>query len=137
MQCQNCGANVGMEYRLCPYCGAEIPLPNSNANNSQQQPTIVIQNVVSSTNTNTNNNRNYSNSRSHQNCSTKSKSVAMILCILSLLGIGGLHRFYVGKTVSGVVHILTVGLFWIGTIADLKAISNGTFTDSDGLLLLK
>lgn len=23
MQCQNCGANVGMEYRLCPYCGGK------------------------------------------------------------------------------------------------------------------
>lgn len=69
--------------------------------------------------------------------SKKSKSVNMMLAILSLFGIGGLHRFYAGKTVSGILHICTCGLFWIGTIVDLLSISKGTFTDSAGLPIVK
>lgn len=42
MICKNCGAEVGSEYRLCPYCRSEIEYPNSN----NQQPQIIIQNVV-------------------------------------------------------------------------------------------
>ncbi|MEE0264361.1 MAG: TM2 domain-containing protein [Acutalibacteraceae bacterium] len=137
MVCKNCGATVGMEYRLCPYCGQEIEYPtqqNQQTPPPQQQP-IIIQNVVS----NTNNNTNTMNvgARGYRVTSKKSKSVAMILAIVSLFGIGGLHRFYVGKTASGVVHLFTMGLFWVGTIADLLSISKGTFTDSNGLPITK
>ena len=47
MQCKNCGAEVGIEYRLCPYCHSEIEYPNSN---SQQPQTIIIQNVMPNAN---------------------------------------------------------------------------------------
>ncbi|MBR0278149.1 MAG: TM2 domain-containing protein [Clostridia bacterium] len=62
----------------------------------------------------------------------KSKTVALILCIIGFFGFGGLHRMYVGKVGSGVLHFLTYGLCVIGTIIDLISIIAGSFTDSYG-----
>lgn len=45
-------------------------------------------------------------------------STAYLLWLPSLFGVAGLHRFYLGKPISGLVYILTGGLFFIGTIYD-------------------
>ncbi|MGL4484673.1 MAG: TM2 domain-containing protein [Anaerovoracaceae bacterium] len=66
------------------------------------------------------------------NQNLKDKNTALILCILGFVVLGGLHRFYVGKTGSGVLYLLTGGLFFIGTIIDLVKIANGTFEDKNG-----
>ena len=62
----------------------------------------------------------------------KSKTVALVLCLLGFLGLGGLHRMYVGKVGSGVLYVLTGGLCLIGTILDLAAILSGGFRDAGG-----
>ena len=62
----------------------------------------------------------------------KSKTVALILCIIGFFGLAGLHRMYVGKVGSGVLHLFTYGLCGIGTIIDLIAILSGSFRDSYG-----
>lgn len=54
--------------------------------------------------------------------STKSKGTAYVLWALGFLGLGGLHRLYLGKEASGVIYMLTLGLFLVGQIADYKAI---------------
>lgn len=44
--------------------------------------------------------------------------LAYLFWIVSFTGFAGLHRFYLGKPVSGVLYLLTWGFFGIGTILD-------------------
>ncbi len=62
----------------------------------------------------------------------KSKMITLILCLIGFLGIAGLHRMYVGKVGSGVLHFFTGGICVIGTVIDLIAILSGGFRDSYG-----
>jgi len=48
-----------------------------------------------------------------------SKGVSYLLWLSILLGVGGLHRFYNGKMISGCLWLLTGGLFGIGQLIDL------------------
>jgi TM2 domain-containing membrane protein YozV len=38
--------------------------------------------------------------------------------LLTFLGIFGIHRFYMGKWLSGIIYLLTGGLFLVGIIYD-------------------
>lgn len=49
----------------------------------------------------------------------KHPAIAYLLWFLGGLGVLGLHRFYVGRWVTGVVWLLTGGVFFIGALVDL------------------
>ena len=63
--------------------------------------------------------------------SQKSWLVDMLLCLF--LGYLGVHRFYEGKVISGIIWLLTGGFCGIGYIIDFIIILCGGATDSDGL----
>ena len=44
--------------------------------------------------------------------------LAYLFWLPSLIGVAGLHRFYLGKPLSGILYLFTGGLFGIGTLYD-------------------
>lgn len=129
MNCPNCNAEI--QGVICNYCGTNIQnfsklqAQNFKYKSERTQPHISndLNNHIS----------NKSTSRSKK--SPKKKSVAIVLCCLSFFGLGGMHRFYVGKKASGFLHLFTFGYMFIGTIVDLVSLSKGNFTDCNGLKL--
>ncbi len=111
------------------YCKEDLGNVLDEAKQSaNSQPTINITNTNDNVNTNTNATVN----TGFYGAGRKSKTVALILCIIGFFGFGGLHRMYVGKVGSGVLHFLTYGLWCVGTIIDLISILSGGFRDSYG-----
>ncbi len=70
-----------------------------------------------------------------ENISRKDWLVTLILAFFG--GYIGLHRFYCGKIVSGVVYILTFGGVGIGVLVDLILIVCKKFRDIDGALVCR
>jgi TM2 domain-containing protein len=65
--------------------------------------------------------------------SPKSRGVALALA--ALLGPFGAHRFYVGKTGTGVLMLCTVGGLGLWYLYDLILVAGGSFRDIDGRLV--
>jgi len=69
------------------------------------------------------------------NMSDKKVVVAMILSFF--FGIFGAHRFYVGKTASAIVQLLTIGGLGVWALIDFILILFHEFTDGDGKKITK
>lgn len=114
MYCKQCGKEMG-DAKFCPHCGA--------SREGAQQPVVV--NVV---NSNTNQNTNINGGAA--NYPYKKKWTAFFLCLF--LGMFGVHRFYVGKSGTGLIWLFTGGLAGVGWVIDLILILIGSFRDKAG-----
>lgn len=62
------------------------------------------------------------------------KGVTLILCYL--VGVLGIHRFYVGKWITGLLMLVTFGGGGIWWLIDICLICSDKFTDATGNLLI-
>ena len=60
-----------------------------------------------------------------------------MLCCLGFIGLAGLHRFYAGKILSGLLYFFTLGFYGIGTVIDLIMLATNSFKDSSGYIINK
>lgn len=67
--------------------------------------------------------------------SDKNKSKALKFAIFG--GWFGLHQYYVGRIIIGIIYSCTFGLFGFGWIVDIFLILVGSFRDNSGAPLRK
>jgi TM2 domain-containing membrane protein YozV len=65
--------------------------------------------------------------------SPKSRLVTFLLALF--LGGLGVHRFYVGKIGTGIVWLITGGVFGIGWLVDWIMAVAGSFRDKEGRVI--
>ena len=108
--CKYCGGRIPEDAVLCTLCGRQVEEIRRDA----PAPQVVINNANTNSNVNENANNAFAASR------RRSKWTAFFLCLF--LGWLGAHKFYEGKTGTGVLYLLTVGLFAFGWIIDCIAL---------------
>lgn len=138
MKCAFCGAPVYAGTERCEYCGGiqpqhvepkpvqpQQPIVINVYNSPEQQPVRerVVEKVVEK--------KVYVTRDSAPTRSEYSRGTVFLLCLF--LGVIGVHRFYVGKTGTGILWLLTGGLCDIGWFFDLILIVFGGFRDKQGL----
>ena len=67
--------------------------------------------------------------------SDRTRGVALPVAVL--LGVFGAHRFYVGKTGTGVLMLMTMGGCGVWWLYDLILLVAGEFRDADGRRVVK
>ncbi|MBC2856024.1 MAG: TM2 domain-containing protein [Cetobacterium sp.] len=71
------------------------------------------------------------------NNSNVGKDWVVTLLLAIFLGMFGVHRFYVGKTGTGILQLISGGGFGIWYLIDIFMILIGKFTDAEGRPLVK
>ncbi|MBR5895289.1 MAG: TM2 domain-containing protein [Akkermansia sp.] len=66
------------------------------------------------------------------NISPLSRTTALLLSLLIFIGLCGIHRIYAGKIISGIIQLLTGGLFGIWQLIDILRLIFGSFEDKQG-----
>ena len=102
--CSNCGQVIDIRAEICPKCGVRQfqPPPHQPFNALPNDPTV----------------------------SDKDWTTTLLLCIF--LGYLGIHRFYTGNTLYGVLQLITIGGCGIWTIIDLIILVTGSYKDGEG-----
>lgn len=107
MFCRFCGKTIPDGVKYCPECGNDMSV------NDELQDNVT-------------------NRAKFYYVSSKSRIIAILLCMLGILGLAGIHRMYVGKWKTGALYAITFGLCLLGTIYDLYMLISESFKDTDG-----
>lgn len=132
MRCGNCGAEIDNGMTSCPYCGATVRYMGQS-NNSWQQGGWSGQNTDFNQGYQ---NQSYQNQWNNYNDASGFKSQAIALVLNFFLGTLGVHRFYLGKIGTGIIWLLTLGVFGIGYFVDFIRLLFNKMKDKKGRPLI-
>ncbi len=128
MYCPSCGIELKANSKFCEYCGTEQSVSESSESSRTTYERKKIEVSVAST-PHTHSQYTYTRQRD-ANISPKSRLAVLILWLL--VGVLGIHYFYVGRIGMGILWLITGGFFGIGLVIDLILILTGDFKDSYG-----
>jgi hypothetical protein len=126
MYCRNCGNEVSEKAVMCVACGTPPKAGDKYCHNCKADTgpnaTICMKCGVS---------------LKSEPLPGEGKDWLTTLLLCFFLGVFGIHRFYTGHTVIGVVQLLTLGGCGIWALVDFIIIIVGSFKDASGHLLVK
>lgn len=124
--CKYCGGRIPNDAVVCTLCGRQVERLETVQGGIPVQPNVANQININQ------------QPQGYQiPTSEKSKTTALVLVLVGFAGIGGLHRLYAGKILSGLVYLFTFGMFGLGTLIDVLKIASNTFTDGAGYVIRK
>lgn len=110
--CKHCAAQIPADAVICTSCGRQVEVLERQQPSQPAQPQQII---INNANNNVNNVNAGVTGRKAIN-----KTTALLLCLF--LGWAGVHRFYEGRIMSGLLYLFTFGLGGIGWAIDFIAI---------------
>jgi hypothetical protein len=108
MFCRNCAAEIAREAYVCVHCGVKVP--------DSYGPLDPLERAV---------------------FPEQGRSWVVTLLLALFVGPCGVHRFYTGHIVTGVIQFFTFGGLGIWWLIDVVRILVGSFKDNEGRLLVK
>lgn len=114
--CQHCGEQIDKDCVICPKCGKQVGELNGNKNDGN----IIINNNNSASSSAAASANAVNGMPSNYGPKPKNKWVAFLLCLF--LGYFGVHKFYEGKILMGILYLCTMGCCGVGVIVDLVLI---------------
>jgi restriction system protein len=137
--CSNCGSSIEDDYEFCPSCGAKV-IREADENysnyqcNSETQSTgtklcwrcgqTMSSDALYCLNCGALFHNGHGTTERVENSQQAgrwiNKWIAFFLCLF--LGYFGIHRYYEGKVVTGIIYTLTFGLCGLGWLFDLVLI---------------
>jgi hypothetical protein len=111
LYCPDCGSAMAADDRFCSCCRWDAERPTEHA---KRPPSPSPRNLGTPSN--------------------KNRLTTLVLCLVG--GYLGVHRFYAGRIGSGVLWLVTFGLFGVGWIYDIVMIATGEFVDHEAKRIL-
>lgn len=128
MKCADCGANLKRGQDACEYCGNLHPHA-FRAQPERQLPPVVVNIHQGMTPQEA---QQWADAQYQKGAvrSDKSRWMAFFFCVF--FGYLGVHKFYLGKIGTGIVYLLTFGVFGMGWAVDTLLLLFGLANDRYG-----